>query len=70
MWLNGLRRRVAVQEQQQVTAKRRRSNARQFHPRVETLEDRLAPATLTVNSLNDGPVSEATSTLTLREAIA
>jgi len=36
---------------------------------VTILEDRLAPALLTVNSLADGPISAASSTLTLREAI-
>jgi hypothetical protein len=36
---------------------------------VTILEDRLAPALLTVNSLADGPVSAASSTLTLREAV-
>jgi hypothetical protein len=34
------------------------------------LEDRLAPAVLTVNSLADGPVSGLSPTLDLREAIA
>ncbi|HLN26111.1 MAG TPA: right-handed parallel beta-helix repeat-containing protein [Gemmataceae bacterium] len=37
---------------------------------VTILEDRLAPAVLTVNSLADAPISGSSSTLTLREAIA
>jgi hypothetical protein len=37
---------------------------------VTALEDRTAPAVLTVNSLADGPVSAASSALTLREAVA
>jgi hypothetical protein len=37
---------------------------------VTRLEDRLAPAVLTVNSLADGPISAASSTLTLRDAVA
>ncbi len=37
---------------------------------VTILEDRLAPAILTVNSLADGPISADGSALTLREAIA
>ncbi|HLN29351.1 MAG TPA: hypothetical protein VK395_16500, partial [Gemmataceae bacterium] len=37
---------------------------------VMVLEDRLAPAVLTVNSLADAPISGDSSTLTLREAIA
>jgi hypothetical protein len=36
---------------------------------VTVLEDRLAPATLTVNSLADAPVSAASPALTLREAV-
>jgi hypothetical protein len=37
---------------------------------VAILEDRLAPAVLTVNSLVDAPISGTTSSLNLREAIA
>jgi hypothetical protein len=44
-------------------------NARpRFRPRLEVLEGRLAPAVLTVNSVDD-TVSSTTSTLDLREAI-
>ncbi len=37
---------------------------------MTSLEDRLAPAVLTVNSLADGPITAIGSTLTLREAVA
>lgn len=37
---------------------------------VMALEDRQAPAVLTVNSLADGPISAAGSVLTLRDAVA
>ncbi len=39
-------------------------------PSLTPLEDRFAPAILTVNSLADGPVSASSSALTLREAVA
>jgi hypothetical protein len=42
---------------------------RPARPGVTLLEDRLAPATLTVNSLVDGPVSASSSALTLRDAV-
>jgi hypothetical protein len=45
-----------------------RNNLTGYRPRLETLEDRLAPATLTVNSTADNTTD--TSVLTLREAIA
>ena len=41
-----------------------------FRLTVTILEDRLAPALLTVNTLIDAPVSGTSSTLSLREAIA
>src|SRR5438094_131159 len=55
--------------------KRNRPNHRtetgfRHSPRLETLEDRTAPAVLSVNSLFDGAVSGTRSTLSLREAIA
>jgi hypothetical protein len=37
---------------------------------VERLEDRLAPATLTVNTTADDPTQTITAALTLRDAIA
>jgi hypothetical protein len=44
---------------------------RRWHvkPRLELLEDRLAPATLTVNTKVDDPTSTITTALTLRDAI-
>jgi hypothetical protein len=36
---------------------------------IECLEDRLAPALLTVNTLADGPANHADGALTLREAV-
>src|SRR5262249_20794396 len=59
---------------QQAIAKlfsRQRSHPRTFRPRIELLEDRLAPAVLTVNTLTDeldAPSSE-NGFLSLREAI-
>ncbi len=47
-----------------------KAGACHFRPAVTLLEDRLAPALLTVNSLADAPISGTTSTMTLREAIA
>src|SRR5262245_59590181 len=44
-----------------------RRSGRYYRPRVETLEDRLAPAILTVNTLTDGDVADPF--LTLHEAI-
>jgi hypothetical protein len=48
--------------------KAKRPPTRPLSPRLEALEDRLAPATLTVNSTDD-TVSGTTPTLDLREAI-
>jgi hypothetical protein len=45
----------------------RRVHIRRMRPRLEVLEDRLAPAVLTVNSLQDS--NTLTNVLTLREAI-
>src|SRR5262249_43010104 len=44
---------------------------RRWHakPRLERLEDRLAPATLTANTTVDDPTSPITTALTLRDAI-
>lgn len=55
----------ALVTQRRGPSPRRRTNRR---PRLELLEDRLAPAVLTVNSLADG-LSDGTH-LTLREAVA
>src|SRR5262249_29425801 len=43
--------------------------ARRFRPALEALEDRLAPATLTVNTTQDDATTVNTSQLTLRDAI-
>ncbi len=48
--------------------KRKPKTRTSFRPMLEALEDRLAPAALTVNSLADNTTD--TSQLTLREAIA
>lgn len=48
---------------------RGRSHGQAVRPMLMVLEDRLAPAVLTVNSLADGPSSGLTHTLDLREAI-
>ncbi len=47
----------------------KRQRPRTTTPIVTILEDRFAPAVLTVNSLVDGPVSAAAATLSLREAV-
>jgi hypothetical protein len=47
-----------------------RSRKRPVRLAVTLLEDRLAPAVLTVNTLADAPLSGVSSTLSLREAIA
>src|SRR5207249_1506686 len=53
------------------TSPRRQGTARPraagFWPRLEALEDRLAPATLTVNSAADNTTADGV--LTLREAV-
>src|SRR5436190_15519115 len=43
---------------------------RRLRPLLELLEDRNAPAVLTVSSLADGAISGSTPTLSLREAVA
>src|SRR5215472_8432685 len=50
-----------------VPGRQRPSRQRTHRPSVECLEDRLAPATLTVNTLADNTTD--TSVLTLRDAI-
>src|SRR5262245_43504746 len=44
-------------------------SARRRHPKFESLEDRLALATLTVTSLADGAVNLGDATVTLRDAL-
>src|SRR5206468_1937965 len=48
---------------------KRRSSRPSFVPRLELLENRTAPAVLTVNSLADAPVDLTDTTVTLRDAI-
>jgi hypothetical protein len=42
---------------------------RRFRPNLDILEDRFAPAQLTVNTLADGPANHGDALLTLREAV-
>jgi len=49
--------------------KRRSPQPRPFRPQVELLEDRLAPAVITVNTVDDNDVRDKEGNLTLREAI-
>jgi len=66
-WLRSLRSYLATSSAPQGRKHRRRSDRPLCRPRLETLEDRLAPATLTVNSLADN--TSDTSVLTLRDAV-
>ncbi len=68
-WLRNWKRSLECQSARK-QSRRRESRVRRMvpRPRLEVLEDRLAPATLTVNSTAD-TVSGTTPTLDLREAI-
>src|SRR5688572_21453355 len=52
------------------TPRRARPDANRARPTLEVLEDRTAPAVLTVNTTTDGAANHSDSQLTLREAIA
>ncbi len=66
-WLRGLLSRPEFSAAQQGRQPRRRSGRSLCRPRLEGLEDRLAPATLTVTTLSDATGHSGTS---LRDAIA